>query len=274
MDYTKPLILIIDLDGCIIGDIKPQIMYYEVITNIKKVNQDIKIDNKDLIEKLKFGIIRPYFENFCKSIKSYFPNMEFFIYTASETRWANFIVKHIEKSINFKFRRPIFTRDDCQFINDDFQKNIENIIPKIKRSLYVRWGKINLKNNFMLIDNNMVYRRNNINKLLICPTYDYKYCENIPKHISHKIFLTSYRTIHSILSKYYLYRCSDDYFEFQLEFYKYYVNYLKFVEINNKIFLHDTFWKDLSKILIKKKFNKWGDQQIDYIKKKISKKNY
>lgn len=248
-------------------------MYYEVITGIKKVNHNMKIDNKELIEKLRHGIIRPHFENFCKSIKNYFPHIEFFIYTASESRWANFIIKHIEKTIDFKFNRPIFTRDDCKFINNDFQKNIENIIPKLKKSLYRKWGKIHIKNNYLLIDNNMVYHNSNINNLLICPTYDYKYLENIPKYISHKIFLTSWKTIHSILNKYYKYNCNDDYFDFQYEFYKYYTQYIKWANYNNKKFLNDSFWKNLSRVLIKKKFHKWGNEQILYIKRKIKNTN-
>lgn len=266
MDYNKPLILIIDFDGTIGGNISPQIMYYDLLTGLKRVNKNIKINNQPFIKK---GIVRPHFAEFCRIVSKLYPNIEIFIYTASEGRWANFIVSKIEKSIKYKFRRPLFTRDDCILVNNDFHKDVDKIIPRIKKSLNKKWGSFTINNNLLIIDNNNVYPQSQKPYLLMCPTYDYKYLENIPQYIDYDTFIKHHKTICDILSKYYSIKYTDDYFEFQLNFYKYYINYLSHLEKSNKKFLDDKFWFYLYKILIKKNFTRWGTEQILYIKKKM-----
>jgi hypothetical protein len=60
----KPLIFVIDIDGTIIGDIRPQVMLYEINMAIKKKDKKQNIFNtKDFQNKLKSGIIRPFLVN-------------------------------------------------------------------------------------------------------------------------------------------------------------------------------------------------------------------
>ena len=68
----EPLIFIIDIDGTMIGDIKPQVMMYEMNIALKRVDKKINVFNvKEFQNKLRSGIIRPYFSKFIKKITLY-----------------------------------------------------------------------------------------------------------------------------------------------------------------------------------------------------------
>lgn len=92
-----PLVVVLDLDGTIIGDITPQIVSWEICNDIKSSGGGNFYKPKDLYAKLQGGIIRPYFAEFIKSLKKNIPNIEFFIFTASEKKWAMNIIGYIEK---------------------------------------------------------------------------------------------------------------------------------------------------------------------------------
>ena len=154
-----PMVLLIDLDNTIIGNITPQINEYYLIKDInkklKKINKNqIRYNTKLLHEELEKYIIRPKFSKFVRNINKY-DNIELFIYTASENSWANYIIKQIEKVINYKFNRPIFTRNNL-VINEKgkYRKSINVVKPLIIKCLKKK-KKYNLENikYIALIDN-------------------------------------------------------------------------------------------------------------------------
>ena len=175
-----PIVLLIDLDNTIIGNITPQINEYYLIKDInnklKKINKNvIKYNTKLLHEDLEKYIIRPNFSKFLRNINKY-DNIELFIYTASENSWANYIIKQIEKVVNYKFNRPIFTRNNL-VINEKgkYKKSINFIKPFIIKSLKKK-KKYNLYNikYIALIDNlrNVLVEKD---KLIKCPEFNYRH---------------------------------------------------------------------------------------------------
>jgi len=125
-------IFIIDLDGTLIGDCVYQCEIYKIYLILNKLGIKIKINEileEHYTEKSK--LIRPYFTYFINKMREYFPNSYFYIYTASEKKWAEKEISIIEKNLNIKFDRPIFTRTHCStVIKDDkmiYMKSIELI---------------------------------------------------------------------------------------------------------------------------------------------------
>ena len=131
----------------------------------------------------------PYFLNFITELTDYFQgNIYFFIYTASERKWANTEISWLEKSHGIKFQRPIFTRDDCIVDKSgSYRKSISNIFPRMLRSMGLT--KISkeqkteiLHQRLLIIDNNAVF--NDMKEhLLICPDYNFMVFENLLEDI-------------------------------------------------------------------------------------------
>jgi len=270
----EPLIFIIDIDGTIIGDIKPQVMMYEMNIALKKVDKKINVFNvKDFQQKLQSGIIRPYFSKFIKKIKENYTNAEFFIYTASEKQWATFLIPHIEKTLNIKINKPIFTRQHCTFINNSVQKSIKRITPEITRSLKKKYGIIkNLEDKCLIIDNIAVYENNDSHKLLLCPTYDFKLPENLPAIINEKIFTNHKDIIYSIINKYMNLPSVNTYLEFQQMYYIYFVKYISNILKTNNIQTRDKFFLYLLNIILYKKITFFPPNTVTYINNKINNK--
>ncbi len=124
-------VFIIDLDGTIIGDCVYQAEIYKISLILNKLRIKIKIN--EILEqsyKEKTKLIRPYFKLFLEKMRKIYPSSYFYIYTASEKKWAEKELMIIEKVLNFKFNRPLFTRNDCLIYKRDdkidLKKSIEN----------------------------------------------------------------------------------------------------------------------------------------------------
>lgn len=272
----KPLIIIIDIDGTIIGDIRPQVMLYEINAAIRKIDKKINIfNNKDFQEKLQNGIIRPYFIKFIKKIKEQNQNIEYFIYTASEKQWATFLISHIEKNMNIKINKPIFTRDHCNNINQNIQKSTLKIIPIIIKTLKKKYGLLkqnDIENRILIIENANVYEQSDIPKIVICQTYDFKFPENLPAVITESIFNNYSQIIIKNINKYIIFPYVTNYIEFQHIYYTYYVQYISSIMKSNTIQLQDKFFLYLTNIIIYKHISRFTPNTISYIKTKITSK--
>lgn len=276
MSDKKPLIIIIDIDGTIIGDIRPQVLLYEINYAIKKIDKKFNIlNNKDFDNKLEKGIIRPYFAKCLKKLKEQNDNIEYFIYTASDKKWATFLVPHIEKIIDIKINRPIFTREHCDSINNSLQKSLTKVTPSIIKTLkkkYKSLNKNNIENHILIIENAHVYESKDISKIIICPTYDYKYPENIPAIITENIFNKYSQIIIKNINKYISLPSINDYIEFQRLYYTYYIQYISSSSKSNNIQLNDKFFLYLSNIIIYKHISIFTPNNIKYISNKINSK--
>lgn len=254
-----PLVFLIDLDGTMIGNIQPQLEEYYLIKDInkeiKKINnrethktniKQIRYNMSILNEELKKYIIRPKLDKFFKNIKKY-ENIELFVYTASSDDWAKFIISQIEKITNFKFNRPLFTRNHINYNQDKTNiKSINKIKPQIYRTLKKKYklNSINDLKYITLIDNTknvLVEKKNLIN----CSTYNYThqidYLRMIPKNILKKYYI--------LIERYLNLSHSTNLYEFYGKYYEL-LNKLFFkCSVNNKYFLNDVYWIKFSNLL-------------------------
>ena len=97
-----PIVVLLDLDKTLIGDVSPQVEEYSIINNINVELQTlgqkkIPYNKKKLENELRNGIIRPYLQKFINLLKTY-ENVEVFIYTASDDKWAKTIIPVIDKN--------------------------------------------------------------------------------------------------------------------------------------------------------------------------------
>lgn len=270
MSSTSPLIIIIDLDGTIIGDITPQIMTFDLVKNFKVAGYKFTHDITDLRYKLKSGLVRPYFETFITSLSKSIP-VEFFIYTASEKTWAELVIKNVEAAYDIKFNRPIFARQYCVYSEKDreYKKSLSLIRPSIikflKKKYHISFTKQDLQKSIMIIDNTNVYHSNDQKNLLLCSTYNYRVPENILTYIKEEQYKKHYIIINNTLKKYLPLSHSFNYITFQKEFYKYYLSFLENQLNNNTRYSQDRFWLNLRDIIITKNIRKFDELSIRYI---------
>lgn len=271
-----PLVIVLDLDGTVLGDITPQVVMYEVLEECKKhkVTQ-LKLTMPDIGPKLLAGVVRPHFGKFFKDLSR--RSVEFFVYTASEKRWAEFIVKQIEKSFQIKINRPIFTRNECIYIDKDYKKSLKSvkgcIVKALNRKHHMRYTENDLKDKIMVIDNRPVYSTPDLKYMLHCSTYSYAIPENLPTVITSKHFEVYHKYIYQVLQKYYstFMKPTDDYLEFEKQFYLTYLPQLQSSLKHQAKSLDDKFFKRLRKIIVKRNVRTFSETVIQYLQRKSKK---
>lgn len=203
--HKLPLIFLVDIDGTLVGDVIPLICCWEIAkrNNTKMLNH---VKN-EIIFCLKRGIMRPNAGTFLKHISDTIPNAEFFIYTASDKNWANYLVPCLEQAAEFKFNRPIFSRPNCSNIGGEFRKSLKTILPSIVKSLnrkkiYPTLSVTDLYNNIVLIDNQRVICEDELQKWIVCPTYTFKHTLDPLKYMSEEILSENLIEIAKVLQLY------------------------------------------------------------------------
>ena len=173
----EPVIFLLDLDGTLQGDISPQIREYDLMQKINSKitnNKKIRYNTKLLFKDMQNGLIRPHMKEALHEIKAKHKNVEFFIYTASSDEWAKFILPKIISfgSLENIINKPFFTRSNCL---PDGRKSISKLKPSIIKSLgYNNKYKNASFKHIYLVDNNFVLNVPEMDKLLYCPSYNYK----------------------------------------------------------------------------------------------------
>jgi NLI interacting factor-like phosphatase len=242
-------VFLIDLDGTIIGDIGPQVVMWELSKASRKPNL-IKFDMKGLYDKLLYGhIVRPGFVELVKYIQSV--DGLVYVYTASEKVWANVVVSQIEKAHGIKIERPIFTRKECIIQNKEFRKSIPYVTRLLLNSIKSKHSgyfdqptspKMDLKPFITLIDNTNVYSPHDQDNLVVCPTYTYRYPENLASQISFAQFKNNTNIVNEVLLKYIPgYHATSDFWTLQKRLSVFYVHSITAM----KHVVKDTFWDDL-----------------------------
>mgnify|MGYP001330953100 FL=1 len=174
----EPFVILLDLDHTIQGNIQPQLDEYNFIKYFNDKIQPKKYikQDKDAVKRdFMKGLLRPNFRTFISKMKSRFPNVEFFVYTASDDLWAKYVVKIIEEVIGIRFNKRIFSRSDCVLDDksNNYMKSIDKLrleLKKILKTKYKLQPNYHL-NHVYLIDNNFVLYRNESEKLIKCPSY-------------------------------------------------------------------------------------------------------
>ena len=284
-----PFIVILDWDNTIVGKVDYQSQKYSLEQHYKKFGLKVKKNSK--IPKAfnkDSKLIRPYFLNFITELTDYFQgNIYFFIYTASERKWANTEISWLEKSHGIKFQRPIFTRDDCIVDKSgSYRKSISNIFPRMLRSMGLT--KISkeqkteiLHQRLLIIDNNAVF--NDMKEhLLICPDYNFMVFENLLEDIplsylqnpnirQHILSLINMGLICPFFGK------NDDINQQMYKKYEWLAIKCKHISENNTYSIKDIFFKYLTGLIVKNNLKIFTPNVIKQLQtlvwKKIEKKD-
>lgn len=265
-------VILIDLDGTIIGDISQQIMSFEIWKGLKNSCEKYIFDLANFRETLKNGMIRPGFDTFLKAMINHFGNIDVFIYTASEKTWAEFVIKQIEIVLGIKFNRPIFSREHCVQQEREYKKSISYVKKQMLRCLVKKYGQQRAHvQSMLIIDNNNVYGSYDQKHLLLCPSYNYRIPENIPASIKQKCYEEHYQKINSILRKYIQTPLtpSRDFWLFQKEFYTYYTYFINAIVKSNSKYMKDNFWNLLKDIVITEDIRVFNEKNIRMLNKHL-----
>jgi len=272
----EPYIFVIDLDGTIIGNCTYQCDIYNIMELMKIYNKKELNKYKILCEKSlnnsynnKSLLMRPHFFYFIQSMKKLYQRSYFYIYTASEKKWANKEIAIIEKNNNFKFDRPLFTRDNCILDNDgNIKKSITKILPLIKKNIKMP-SSYDIRKHLLIIDNNPTfidYKEN----LLICPSYNYIKFNNLidifPDEIDNsniKNYINKLTKEQRICRKYDGDTCLE-------KIYKWLYKKCKKINKYNSNYVNDTFWKDLVILIKNYSIRHYNSKNIEIMQKSIA----
>lgn len=194
------LVVFLDIDGTVIGDITYQVLEWELISTVAP--RKLNAFRTRLMQTLKDGMLRPNLAEFMGASAP--PQTFFFAYTASDDKWAAFLLPVIEQVIGIKFMRPILSRKNCSFQINTFTKSLSlacrSVHPKIKKE-YPKISLSQLEKNCLLIDNNntLVESRS---KCVTCPTYHYIHPTNVLTLLSEDEIHDRLGDIIPILEKY------------------------------------------------------------------------
>ena len=268
-----PLILLLDMDGTLIGDTTLQVCRNEIGRLIKR-------KCRTLDDELSSGILRPHFESFVKTIKTRYQNIEIYIYTAADRQWANVMINCIECCLGMKFNRPLFCREHCIIENGTVIKSTSRILPIIYKKLK---GKYNLKvqdalyKQVVLIDNSYVIISNERHKFIKCPSYEYFSPCDVISGLSDLDIDSHIGGITSILSKYKLisgeqteaWKVKSQYYNTLSQLYK------SASQSGNKNKKDaDMFWLIMERIFRNYSFKSFNSKVVTYINTKLNEGGY
>ena len=250
MTIDAPLILILDIDGTLVGHIGYLASYWTCAKSLKIDLTDIK---KNIIYELKNGVIRPYFDEFIKNVKNIYKNVELFVYTAANDDWALFLIECIEEILGLSFNRPIFARNSHCILGF---KLLISVIPDI---MYVINTKYDSKFTYEQIRDRIiifddcpgVYNDpDDIKRVIPCPVYTKTgIIENV-FYIDEDVYKTYTKEIILGMLPNIVIRNSNKYNDFVMSYEK----YVKSVKLNNNIDSEYSinYWKNFDITILQK----------------------
>lgn len=231
--------MIIDLDGTIIGNITYQMMANNMLM---RFNSGRGLGEIKKMYREETGLIRSGFIQCMEGLREIYPDLLIYVYTASVKSWAYKQIKWIESNHNFKFNRPIFTRDDCVLVGDKVFKSVKKVCKRTKHD------KIN---NILVIDNNDVFIDRK-DKFIKCPDYNAITFIDLwrlmkPHMMAEKdclLWIRKMVQLGHINPAPVNTKNSTDLMKL-IKHHQWYVQKYKNIAKNNKKYLNDTFWVDL-----------------------------
>lgn len=235
---TSPRVLLLDIDGTVIGRIASAVCEHTILTmSAARSIDDVvvvtpsarkaaeRVMRASLVSRLRHGIIRPGFDEFCRQATATTANaattatlgapIELFVYTAAEDRWATFIVSCIESAIGVRFNRPLFTRRDCIVANDmgsaSLRKSISRVLPAILTRLRRKGYDASvipdvkaLRACTALIDNthDVGHDDTDTARIVRCPTYNYSYQYDVLSRVDVDFLHKRFPSILPLLQRY------------------------------------------------------------------------
>ena len=204
---VAPRIILLDIDGTLLGNVVPVVCEWELLRQFDKGK--LKNFKENFRKSLEQGLLRTGISEFLDYLKTDNSHTEIFIYTAGDKSWVNVIIPMIEVYTHFKFNRPLFTRDHCINIkNLGVMKSIARVAPMIVRKLHSQYPyltKAAVMESAVLIDNSHVIIPQEKYRMIKVPTYNYIYHYDVLKYVEHRVVVEHYLEICKVLVAYGLY---------------------------------------------------------------------
>ena len=264
---TPPLVLLLDMDNTIIGNSVLQVCRYELSNTMHH-----KVPMKLMMQDLGQGLLRPNFESFIKTVAARYPNIEIFIFTASEAKWARYVIMCIEHVIQHKFNRPIFARHHCQPESVFLKKSINKVLPavyKALRSKYNLSSPHDLDKQVVLVDNNTVIMEEDINRFVKCPGYERFVVTDILAAFPQQLIQSHASRIAAVLARYGITSKDSlaDTTRMMNEYYKTLTRLTKASQNQNQY--NDNFWFEMERIFKTHEIRRFNKKTIAYIQSKV-----
>ena len=187
------LIVLLDLDGTMVGSVTCAAAEHDLLRSVSQKDGPARIRaaRSDLIARMRFGIIRPGLQAFCRQADAAH-GVELFVYTASDDAWAAHIVPCVEAALGVRFNRPVLSRRHCV---QHRTKSLARVAPVLARGLRGRYpGLAALKGaalrdavvrRAVLVDNTpgILGDPAEHGRLIVCPTYAYAYVYDVLAHV-------------------------------------------------------------------------------------------
>lgn len=288
--HVSPRVLLLDIDGTVIGRIASAVSEHTVLVMSQEGQADTaarrvaeKTMRASLVARLRHGIIRPGFYDFCRQVTASGQAIELFVYTAAEDRWAAFIVSCIETAIGCQFNRPLFTRRDCVLGAPEgpgrpapLRKSLARVMPvvlaRLRRKGYGRSvlpDVAALRKRIALVDNthNVGHEASDSARLIGCPSYMFAYNYDVLGLVDVEFIHKRFSVLIPLLKRHGLFpynpaatvqqsqstrQQSQQPMRYQRFYHLYYARLakaLKDSEAQNIVALRDTFWSDLRSAL-------------------------
>lgn len=196
----RPLYIVIDVDGTLIGDVTPQVCEWELIKTYD--SKRIKQFKTSFCEILRNGLLRPGFTTFVDHLRMNHADSQLFIYTSSERQWANFIVPCIEYVTGVTFVKPIFTRSHCIKVGNEYKKSLDKIAPIIYEKSNSKKSLADMLSSLILIDNTNVILKQEEKSIVLCPTYKYVHLRDVTRLLDADILNKQYQSMMTVMESY------------------------------------------------------------------------
>jgi hypothetical protein len=248
-----PLILTVDLDGTLVGDVSHLVAEYELVDAVVKRGGKLRFDKARLVKQLRDGLLRPHVASFMHYIRDNLPSrVELFVYTAGSKRWADMMVSAIEKVVGVTFNRPVLSRDQCVIVDNCLQKSLLRVSHIIYSRLQRKYGLMSprqVADRTILIDNTPGILLSD-KGLVHCPTYRFTAFHDVFAAVTRDVFLAYPAEVHSVLYKHaLLQQCPPrSYWEGAAQAYDRFARHLAAHQHINEQAQHDRFFLRLESI--------------------------
>jgi hypothetical protein len=275
MSKNIPLVVLLDLDGTIIGNISPQVCEWELL--MQHAPKRMKQFKENLHSQLHQGLLRPHFISFIDFMKHNYNNAEIFIYTASESKWAHVIIACIEQLTGITFNRPLFTRANCIATSSDLKKSFDKVIPLMYNKLKHNYSidtQASLKQHIIMVDNyhEVLVSGSQERRLVKCPTYSFTCFYDVLRLLDEEVVKTNYLVISETLVSYKMFPNISSSQAYSYEVFK--VLYFEMLASNVKNSIkqnsiQDSFWQQLMQSMSKIDSSQFKDSTIKHINQRI-----
>lgn len=215
-----PLVLFLDLDGTVIGDVTHLTAERDIVTTFCPGPAAMKEMKASHVSRMRYGVVRPRLDSFVRRVEQCNSNgqrIELFVYTASEHSWALYVTALIEVALGFRFNRPIFTRNHCHPLEDGtFHKTLGPLLPAVvatlRRKGFSGLTVSGLEGRVALVDNtpSVVQSAADRVRLIPCPTYNFVLAFDVLRLVNIEVLQAKYESISRSLAALGMYPASGE----------------------------------------------------------------